>query len=699
MTMKREWTTTDKAARRQLDGFTLVEVSASVTIMIIAFGLAFGGFLYALKRSTSGDVQNELDIDVQRSMERLKYDLRLSSLDKIFYYPVGPGPYQAISFPLARDDDGDGLVELDADGNIIWDKTLVYHIWPSSPHQLRVTTFDPRDNNLTDAQRQAQLEAVVSQGTGAATYNGDNSSYTVLFENLLDWSITPRQAQIDCYSPTLKREKASLGYVLLDGGYHDFTFTVKGKNASSSGYHIGIDQLIVSPSYGEREAEAQIPTAQSGASATIQYMGSGSWKGNYQLLFPATSPSGHRFTLTMDNDRWEETNFRGIGYTAEDVTIAFNEALNPMDFVLQLSGMDDTWTAAAQCGSARDVITDTTLLPNAVVRIMLKGSELEANGNWLNYNGQQCRLTFEALNGPLKMDRVYIGECASSNTVSPDFLGSPESIKQVTFGGNTSTEVWSGVPRVSDWIRFPIDVSKNYIVSYRISDEPGKQSAAIWHDTRAVTDGFPLTTWIYPNAPAGAELANHWSGHVTSTHLLGLSRIQASYPEKGVYTSQIYDTHLEAPVFDEIRWNDVLPAGTSISIKERSYSDIASFANTNDWEAISAKTSSPAASTAPYKRYIQFQATLRSDSNGFSTPLLKDITIDWAGERSLVEIGGTFTKGPNYGIFELTVNGEPLRSGLTVDLEIYKDIYTFNKGTKRVTSSLRSEIIPRNTGK
>ncbi len=171
---------------RTKQGFTLMETSAAVTLTVLVLGLAVGGFMYALKNTNEGDIQSELDIDVQLAMERLKKDLRLSSLDKIFYYPAGPGPYTAISFPLAEDNDGDGLFELDAEGKLIWDKTVVYHIWPSSPNQLRVTTFKNRNNNLTDAQRQEQLDDVVETGAGSGTYNGANASSTVVFENLLD---------------------------------------------------------------------------------------------------------------------------------------------------------------------------------------------------------------------------------------------------------------------------------------------------------------------------------------------------------------------------------------------------------------------------------------------------------------------------------------------------------------------------------
>jgi hypothetical protein len=153
-------------------GFTLVEVTASVTLFVLVMSLALGGYLFSMKNVNQGDVQNELDMDVQLAMERLKTDLRLSSLDAIFYFPAGTGPYKALSFPLAHDTDGDGLLEKDGDENLMWDETVIYHVRPTTPNQLVRTTFKPRDNTLTDAQRQAQLEHVVKYGYGNNTYNG-----------------------------------------------------------------------------------------------------------------------------------------------------------------------------------------------------------------------------------------------------------------------------------------------------------------------------------------------------------------------------------------------------------------------------------------------------------------------------------------------------------------------------------------------
>ena len=128
-----------------VSGFTLVEILVATAILGITMIAAVSGWLYVFRGERMNSVQNELDMDVRAAMERLRADIRLSSIDKMYYYPEGPGPYTAISIPLARDDNGDGLIELDDSGKIIWDKTVIYHVWSGTPNQLRKTTFDPRN--------------------------------------------------------------------------------------------------------------------------------------------------------------------------------------------------------------------------------------------------------------------------------------------------------------------------------------------------------------------------------------------------------------------------------------------------------------------------------------------------------------------------------------------------------------------------
>ncbi len=659
-------------------GFTLIEASAAVTIIAVALGLAMGGFMFTLKNMNENDVQSELDIDVQLAMERLKKDLRLSSLDQIFYSPAGPGPYTALSFPLARDDDGDGLFELDADGKIIWDQTVVYHIRPTTPNQLVITTFDNRITTLTDSQRQQQLDSVVATGNGTSTFNGVNASSHVIFENLLDWSILPKQGTFDAYSTITERETTSLGFALLSNGAHTFKFEVAGKNAAATGYEVGIDQLEVSPSQGEREAEAQLPVqSQSGAVAVAQHMGNGSWKGNHQLHFPATAV-GQSFTLSMENDRWEETNFGAVGYAAENTAVNFDESLNPKDFVVLLRGSNVTWEAAQQTETPTGTsVTNTTLRGNTVA-VHINGEELLTNGNWIVYNGRKCSLTFQAgTTGNLKVDNVYIGKTPSSESTAWAFSGSAVNAR---FSGSLESPTMApGTTATTDWIDLDINTTNNYLVIFNIKDDADKCYPLAWENNRT-----SVADCLVEGSP--------------TNYIFGLKSITATYPESGTYTSQIFDTRLNSPTYQDIAWNAEIPTGTDLKIKLRS-GDQPDLSDASDWSAIAGSSVNPGSVFAAYKRYIQFQAQLTSSSDGLATPKLKDLTIDWTGEMQLVNVSGTVTKGPEYGVVKVLVDGIPLQSAMEVDLQIYKDIFSFKKTAKRITSSLLAEIRPRNTGK
>ncbi|RKX33820.1 MAG: hypothetical protein DRP64_20620 [Verrucomicrobia bacterium] len=672
-------------------GFTLVEVTAAVVLLVMAMALALSGYVFSLKNINQGDVQNDLDIDVQLTMERLKKDLRLSSLDTMFYYPSGAGPYEAISFPMAEDSDGDGLLEQDTDGKILWDETVIYHIRPTTPNQLVKTTFQPRDNSLTDAQRQAQLERVVDSGDGNSTYNSQNASSHVIFENLLHWEIKPKEGRFDAYSPVLTRDSSSLGYILLDPGTHNLNFKVTDKNSNSGGYKVGIDQLFVSPSYSAREAEAQLPaSAQSGAAAAIQYM-PGDWKGNYQLVFPATS-AGNSFTLSLDNDRWEETNFGALGYEAENTEFIFDETLAPNDFLVQLRGNDIAWTAAEQTGSFIGSCSTNEVFTNTYFLIHINGSELLTNGNWIAHNGRKCQLTFQASpTGTLQIDRAWILKSSYQETTGDPFSWSTVS-PQATFGGGSSYSspiMTNGATATTDPIDFEVNATNNYLVLFLTANNPLLSHPAAW--TYLNSPQQECSIYVYDTATTS------W-GWVKTNAIFGVKSMFASYPADGKYTSQIFDTHLPTPNYGDISWNANIPTGTSISLKVRS-GDQEDLSDASDWSLGSASAVNPRSVGTSYKRYIQFRALLTSNTDGDATPKLKDITIDWAGERQLVNIGGIFTKGPDYGMFEISVDGDPLRSALIVDLEIYKNVLVMNKESRRVTSSLQVELTPRNSGK
>ncbi len=684
--------------RNRQSGFTILEVSVSVSLVVVALTLSMSGFLYLMKSQQETDTQNELDMEVQWAIDRLKQDIRLSSLDEMFFNPSDEATFQAISFPLSRDNNGDGAIDVDDDGNIIWYQTIIYHVWNSSPNQLRVTTFDPRDNSLTDAQRQQQLDGVVANGNGESTYNGANASTRTIFANLFNWELTPCGSVYDGYADSVRRDiGVNLGSIALTPGAHTFTFQAIG--TSGSGYEIGLDSLFVSPCGTQREAEAQLPaTAYTGPAPTRQLMTGGSWDGAHQLRFASTQV-GQSFELTMDNDRWEETNFDATGHTVADATIVFDRTLTPEDFVVRLTGNTNVWFAHEQSGDTNGVTGSAGMLRGTAVRVLLKGDEM-IDGAMIWEGGAACRLAFRAGAGAaanLTIRAAYIAECTSETASVPDIVA--PTMFAVTFSGLPNCAIPAGGEQWSDTLAFPIDATKSYLVTYLVADAVGESTPWVWRGIQPVstTNGF-----ICAGTNALPAFANPvWSSNpaVQATNsVLAISALFVSYAEEGTYTSRILDTAAENPVYDSLIWDSEEPANTQVGVKIRT-GDEPDMSDAAAWSNLTAITVSGSLICVPVRRYVQFQLILNSSPLGADTPQVRDVTVTWTGEERVVDIGGTFTRGPQYGQFELKVDGQALQTGVLVDLELYRDVRGFNMaGARRITSTALMEMMPRNTG-
>jgi len=305
--------------------------------------------------------------------------------------------------------------------------------------------------------------------------------------------------------------------------------------------------------------------------------------------------------------------------------------------------------------------------------VHINGSELLDNGGWIVYSGARCKLSFQAGAGFLKIANVRIGQTTSLEDTEFAFSGTPVNVPF------PSTHIAPGKTNTSEWVDFEINATNNYLVEFTIANLLGNGHPMAWPNQRTTV----------PDCRVDG---------VSTNAILGLCSIAVSYPEKGTYTSQIFDTRLDSPNYREISWNAELPPGTDIATKVRTGNQ-PDLSDASDWSTISSSSVNPHSISAPYKRYIQFQTILESSSDRLSTPKLKDLTIDWTGENRMVNISGIFTKGPEYGIVEVLVDGMPLQSALSVDLMIYKDLFSFKGESKRISSSLTAKIRPRNTGR
>ena len=684
-------------------GFTLLEILISMAIVGMVIAGSISGWLFVIFGERWNSTQDKLDLDVRLSLESIRRDLRLTTMDKMFFAPAGLGPFTAVSFPIAIDDDGDGLVELDSDTNIIWDITKIYHRYGTGM-EFRVTTITDRDNSLTDAQRQAQLDYVSANGNAAGTFEAANATTRTLFRNLFNWNISIDSAIFDSYNPTIDREPAlTMGSLILSNGLHEFKFMLVGRNPSSSGYKIGLDTLAMSSSGGEREMERQAIIAQHGTTAVVEPMTNGSWSGNNHLSFPANS-TGMYVTVRMNNDQWDDDNFGGTGSYKEDSIIEFDTTLSPKDFVIRLDGMGYTWTA---CDQTKD-FTGGALLGNyahylhdidgCAVRVLCRGGMMEEGGHIL-FDGQTHYVFFEAGLANFFIDDAFIAVCASSNAITPDAL---DTGVRLWFNGtseeaNMNGSSWSayGWPVGST---FNVTKELSYQISYLVDNVGGAANAAYWVQTNSVA---APGSYIIPRASAPDENMTRqasWAGICQVTdRLQGVVGIYSYYPTNGTYQSAVYDTHQAAPTYSAITWGAETPAGSTVRLKVRSSAN-EDMSGATEWTNISWITS-PGAISPGANRYVQYYAELLPTAGGAQTPRLKYVSLGFAGERKVIDIGGAITKGPNYGVFELTVDGAKLQKGVTVAMQVYNDIGVPGGGTKRLVSKASVEVEPRNTGK
>ena len=447
-------------------------------------------------------------------------------------------------------------------------------------------------------------------------------------------------------------------------------------------------------------------TQYSGPKPDYDLLEDGSWSGNYQLLFPAKH-LGEFFSLTAMNDQWRETHFSDSEATLEGTQVIYDESMNPMDFVLTLEGSDCTWDAEAQTGDSCDTNSLITPLNGFAVRALLRGEEME-DGGYLESSGAKCKVQFVACD-PIKgfgkkfeINNAYIMQCASSNTPTPD--AKLDTITKLTFGGKDKVVIDAGKSVLSDWATFPIDKAQSYLVSYLVIGGAFTNNRGcpwMWDESVAPSNGS-CYLWVASDTPQDAETKRAaWSDQLgtkvfLTNKIFGIGAVFVSYVPSGTFESQVFDTRLSAPTYTTLRWNVVKPSGTTVELKART-GNLSDCSDAPEWSAVHELTA-PGAINPGMGRYVQFLATLEADSTRFLSPALKDVTISWVGETCITDIGGTFTTGPDYGVFEVKVNDRPLLSALGIDLTISKNVRSY-RGNRTVTSSLTTDVRPRNTGK
>lgn len=708
------------SARRA--GFTLGEVMVTVALLGVVLASSIASFTYVMRNDRFIATQGELDMDASLLVERLRRDLWRTSRDQIIVYPPGDGPYQAISFPIVL---GNEPITVDENGEIDWDATVVYHLKDGAPSQVRRTVFNPRIE-LSGPDREQQLADVALDGDGAETFNADNADTRVLIENPVEWELNVSGVRVDAYASADDRRVIQLGTALVNDGANSISFRAVGKNSANSGEarHFGIDLLSASVSGIPREGEWQTVSASEGASTVFDNRPlSEAWSGNSLLRFPANSV-GSFFTLSFENDRWEERNFSGTGTEFVDVLrnpVSYSGT--PSTYALRLDGNGIAWTSTNQARTPNDYYY---LMPTSTaVRVFVRGSDLwdGYDGGWIGFNGTNLWARFA---GGLHVESAFIAQSAvmADPANSPmDYI--PSTRKDFRFGGNPNKDVWGpySYPVESDRLDYLVETSNSYVVGIHFS--PNKANYTWWSNcipmrlssslasaftncyvvTNASPDDVAAVQWstlppkVYTNVVVDTNL---WTtNYVLVTNaavyptnaIYVLASLRAGHSPRGIYTSQRIDTQLADPDFLSFDWTASQPSNSTLALKVRAWSQ-SDMSDAADWASLPAAT--PAAPPVVNGRFAQVRVEMAPGTDALSSPELRDFTLRWGGGRRYVDLAGIFSVGPNHGIYEVSVNDAKLLQGVTVKVKVFKEISLASGEKKRMESSAFAEIVPRN---
>lgn len=668
--------------------FTLSEFLVAFGMMTLMSAVAISGFLFILATQKRIEMQSDLDMSLRLALESLKQDVRLSATDRMLFYPPGPGSYTAVKFPKAHPDSDTGLIRLDDRGRIVWDETVIYHVHETaSGPVLRRTAISPRDASLTEEQRYEQFLDVIREGQSFAS----NSETVTLVSRPFRWEIDGTAAVFDAYSPDIgRRENRLLGTTLIGPGTHYLEFTVVGRNPSSTGYNLGLDTLIMSPSGLPREAEAQTVHSQSAnTSHDIEYMPMGNWSGNHHFMFNANG-EGDFFTFSMPSDCWIETNFAASGGFFDHTAAVYDTAFWPATFVVQLEPWPTAWSAASQTGEyATGVDMD---MSGTAIRVLVKGAYLRQNlpNPWIEFAAPP--------EGRLHVTAAYIAENDSTASAATSRSGTPIPLAFGSPTGDPSILLHAGQKEwatVKHGYAMSIDDDTTYAVSFFIGPDNNHGAARYYRnvDSEAV-DAYVIPADELPGTSVLTQ--SDWGelGAVPLNKVYGIGRISTPYAPDGAFTSRITDTRLERAKTATIVWDDRVPGDTGLAMRIRS-GNRENLADAPAWETVD-----PIGSGDEFtlNRYVQFRAALRANSEANQTPKLTEVAVTWPGDPRVADIAATITTAPDHGIYELRINGWPLIQGVTVKAEVSGDIRLAGGGTRTLSSRATTELEPRNTG-
>lgn len=534
---------------------------------------------------------------------------------------------------------------------IVWDKTVVYHLWGNT---LRRTVIDPRDNALDEEELYDQLEAIVQSGEGGT---GTVTEMDFL-ENVDTFEISTLAPVVDFYEDSTlpKRSgKTLFGWVKLTPGDHTIRFEITGKNALSSGYSIGVDTIMIEPSASAREAEyykssyapSGMLTESGGTAARVYNL---EYSNNNYLEFSGSV--GAYMQMEDYYDLWRESSFDQI---ALDNTFRYGEearvALNLPKAFISPDDANETnkivWFVYRQAGDTQQEGSDGYVNPaggesgvsdepgqSVVVRTLISPEYIDIDPSSDEDVVDMVRIKFSAASaGDLRIERAYItrGKTAFDGEVNLSPGSDPPSVyhrhQQLFFkdisDSDSDGSVDDMVPQLiissvdtvrdmwSEWVAFPLVIESEgaevyYLITYVI-DDPTKAQCKYWN----VDPTFDFTSYVeiaageenFAGIPdwTAASIIPSTNGH----YIFSVSEID-SWRKTGTAESRVFDTTVSSPAYNQIKWSESKPLNTSVSAKARTGNSL-SMSTASNWDAVTDATINGSG------RYLQFLTSLSSD--------------------------------------------------------------------------------------
>lgn len=693
-------------------GMSVTELLLSVTLTMVIIGIGISIWLFAYRTWAIERMRSKLRINLEMAIENIKAELRLSNAQYIsLYKPPSESQYQAITFPMPTIGSS-GFATLEGDGTIYWDRSVIYHVFGTSPNlQLRRTEFTSNNAYLTNtAQREAQLLSVYTNGDGSAAPNSSNATTKTIFTNLVDLIITPATAEFDGYNATtIRSDSIAMGSIKLAPGNHLFRFIMTGKNPSNSdatGYKLGLDSITITPSGCARETEVYSLNASTGEASSIIYaLG---WGGDNYFEYNANAVNDYA-EFQIYYDQFRESNFDETIRSNVIKTLGTNGY--PDNPLARLASPDDytllLWQAADQTSSGVQDYPPAGGDPlpasdNFILRTAVKG---KAPDDFIDKDTNERKIRIKFVSHSL--DSLTIAEawlCQKNHASAEPWDGSVN-LGQITFNNGTATSITipAASEQWSDWVTAVLADDSDYFVSMRVTVTANNKKFRYWDPSPVVQQNtFFADASVFTFTASTPDWTDDLDGvpgsgdEITiSPFIFSIESIE-QWPNQGTVISNIFDTKINSasePNYSTISWDDNTSAlgGLGAVAMEVRAGDVGDLSDAGAYQSVSNGGSIPAGLDG--KRYIQFKATLSNAAPYSDYPWIDNVTINWPGEEKVVDINCYFTKKPNYGILTLKIDGQDLTKGLGFKVSVYD---SFQGNT--YTESLTAQVEPRNSG-